>query len=54
MGIINKIKVREYLAGRSISADFFEELEQNVVNSLIKAKLRADANKRNTIMSRDL
>lgn len=52
--LIVRSKVRELVKDCSISRDFFDELERSVKEMILKAKQRARANKRNTLMPRDL
>ena len=52
--LIVRSKVKELVKDCSISKEFFDELEKCVRELILKAKQRARANKRNTLMPRDL
>jgi hypothetical protein len=54
MGIINKTKIREYLAGLNLGEDLVVELEREVGKMLEKAGERAKKNFRRTVYARDL
>lgn len=51
---IVKSNVKEALAGNSVSADFYEALDDEVEALLEDAARRADANDRKTVQPRDL
>jgi histone H3/H4 len=52
--VVVKSKIKELTAGYSVSSDFADELDAYVKQIIEKAKDRAKANGRKTIMSRDI
>jgi len=52
--IVVKSKIKELTAGFSVSGDFADELDRQVKEMIEKAKDRAKANGRKTIMGRDI
>lgn len=55
--IIIKSAIKDYVHqkhGISVSAEFFDDLEDHVRNSIDQAKFRATANGRRRIMARDI
>lgn len=52
--VIVKTGVREALDEYQVSADFFEELDEEVEDLLEEAAQRAEANDRSTVMAHDL
>lgn len=54
MALVNKSQIKDIVEDMSISADFAEALEKKLQEIILQAAIRAKANKRNTIMPRDL
>ena len=52
--IVVKSKIKELTAGFSVSNDFADELDRIVKDMIDKAKDRAKANGRRTVMARDI
>jgi histone H3/H4 len=52
--LIVKSAVKEQLDGMNVAADFYEALDEEVVELLEDAARRADANDRKTVQPRDL
>ena len=52
--IIIRSKIKEFVHGKSISADFPDALNEKVVELIRNAAERAQKNGRRTLMSRDL
>ena len=52
--IIVRSKVKELLKDCTVSKEFLDALEQEVKKLILRAKERARANKRNTLMARDI
>ncbi|MFT4310236.1 MAG: hypothetical protein ACMXYC_01245 [Candidatus Woesearchaeota archaeon] len=52
--LLNEKGVRTYIKEMSIAKDFCEALERHIKQHIDTAIMRAKANQRNTVMSRDL
>jgi histone H3/H4 len=52
--LIVKSTVKEQLDGMNVAADFYDALDEEVVELLEDAASRADANDRKTVQPRDL
>jgi len=52
--LIVKSAVKEQLDGMNVAADFYDALDEEVVELLEDAARRADANDRKTVQPRDL
>lgn len=52
--VIVKTKVRDMVGTYSVSADFIEELNNKVKQTIQHAVKRAEANGRKTVMARDI
>ncbi|MBW3012974.1 DUF1931 domain-containing protein [Candidatus Woesearchaeota archaeon] len=54
MSLIVKAKVKEFAKGMNVSSDFTEKLDEEVKTLIKKAIDRAKANKRTTVMGKDV
>lgn len=52
--LIVKSAVKEYLDDSNVAADFYDALDDEVVELLQEAERRAEANNRKTVQPRDL
>lgn len=52
--LIVKSRVKEALDGMNVSADFYDQLDEEVADLLEEANRRAEANGRKTVQPRDL
>ena len=53
-GLIIQAAVKEQLADHSVSADFYDTLDDEVKDLLAEATRRAEENNRKTVQARDL